>query len=95
MPKKKKWIHRIAYICQICEPQIEIRVGEIKRHLIDQHSYIPDQLKELTQRGIQFLDGSGFYQNTYEILDGEKKIGLKISTGETLAKEVKENGQAI
>lgn len=96
MPKRKdkNWIHRVTYVCQLCDPHVEVPTGTIKQHLAELHDYDPDHMKALTQHGVKFLDGSGFYSNTYEIRDGEKVIGLKIASGETIRKEDPEHEPA-
>lgn len=63
----KKVKEVINYCCMSCERQPWVDRETITKHLIDAHQVKITKSTKAQSRGILFLDGSGYFDNTFEV----------------------------
>lgn len=77
---KKQWVHSVEWKCLVCPENPEFEHGAMMAHMRDIHG-IDTKKAGATRTALLCLDGSGFYQNTFEYSVGEMKF-LKYEYGE-------------
>lgn len=65
MAKTKEWIRLVSWKCLECEGNPEFEHPDMMKHMREVHGFDPKTTKG-TRSGLVFLDGAGFYQNTYK-----------------------------
>lgn len=88
MAGRKEWRRTITWKCMECEGNPEFESPEMWKHMKEVHGFDPKTTKG-TRSTIMSLDGSGFYQNTFEYeVNGMKFLKfdhgqkVKVSEGE-------------